>query len=78
VRVFSYGVVIRPSISCGERPVYCHAIETTGMSISGKMSVGVRRMMTGAASRIRIDNTMNVYGLSSARRTIHMPGSPGD
>ena len=60
VRTFSYGVVSRPSSSSGARPVYCQAIETTGILIEGKMSVGVRRMTTGAAIRIRIDSTTKV------------------
>ncbi len=60
VSTFSYGVVSRPSSSSGASPVYCQAIEITGMSMFGKMSVGVRRITTGAAIRIRIARTMNV------------------
>ena len=60
VSTFSYGVVSRPSSSSGASPVYCHAIEMTGILMFGKMSVGVRKMMTGAAIRIRIASTMNV------------------
>src|SRR5687768_5778593 len=37
-------VEIRRSISSGGSPLYCQITETTGMSISGKMSVGVRKM----------------------------------
>ncbi len=60
VNTFSNGVVTRPSNSSGLSPVYCHAIEITGMSMFGKMSVGVFRITTGAAIRIRIASTMNV------------------
>ena len=42
VNAFSYGVVNRPSSSSGFSPVYCHAIEMTGILMFGKMSVGVR------------------------------------
>src|ERR1700729_3740452 len=60
VNTFSYGVVSRPSSSSGLRPVYCHAMETTGILMFGKISVGVRTIMTGAAIRMRIASTMNV------------------
>src|SRR5439155_2271071 len=60
VRTRSYWVVIRPSISSGFRPVNCHATAITGMSMLGKMSVGVRRTAT-----------TNVYGRCSATLTIH-------
>jgi hypothetical protein len=43
---------------------------TTGMLISGKMSVGIVRSANGVASRISIAITMNVYGRRSARPTI--------
>ena len=43
-----------------------------GMSIFGKMSVGVRRMTAGLSKRIRIARTTNVYGRSRASLTIHM------
>jgi hypothetical protein len=42
------------------------------MLIFGKMSVGVRRMITGLSKRISKARTMNVYGRSKATRTIHM------
>ena len=61
----------------GLRPVYCQATETTGILILGKISVGVRRMSTGAAIRMRIARTTKVYGRLSASRTIHMKRSPG-
>src|SRR5580658_5857742 len=55
----------------------------TGMSIFGKMSVGVRRITAGLSKRIRIATTMNVYGRLRANLTIHMDspwrwGSPED
>ena len=52
VAAFSNGVVSRPSISSGSRPVYCQATAMTGMLILGKMSVGVRRMITGLMIRM--------------------------
>jgi len=60
VRIRSYCVVIRPSISSGLRPVNCQATAITGMSMFGKMSVGVRRMRTGLASRISRARTTKV------------------
>ena len=45
---------------------------TTGMLISGKMSVGVRSTTTGVRIRIRSAITMNVYGLRNASATIHI------
>ena len=56
----SYWVVIRPSISSGFRPVNCQATAMTGMSMLGKMSVGVRRMSTGLTIRISSATTTNV------------------
>src|SRR6266705_218744 len=75
VRTRSYWVVIRPSISSGLRPVNCQATAITGMSMLGKMSVGVRRMTTGLAIRIKMATTTNVYGRASATLTIHMTWS---
>src|SRR5437899_2157094 len=65
-------VVIRPSISSGFRPVNCQATEITGMSMFGKMSVGVRRMSTGLSNKMSTARTTNVYGRCSATLTIHM------
>src|SRR5437016_3449028 len=65
-------VVIRPSISSGFRPVNCHATAITGMSMFGKMSVGVRRMSTGLSNKMSTARTTNVYGRCSATLTIHM------
>src|ERR1035441_2627453 len=65
-------VVMRPSISSGLRPVYCQATAMTGILISGKISVGVRRITTGARIRISSATTINVYGRLRASRTIHI------
>jgi len=48
---------------------------TTGILISGKMSVGVRRTTTGVRIRIRSAITTNVYGLRNAKATIHIENS---
>jgi hypothetical protein len=48
------------------------ATEMTGISIFGKMSVGVRRITAGLSKRMRIARTTNVYGRLRANRTIHM------
>ena len=66
------GVVSRPSISSGSRPVYCQATATTGILMLGKMSVGVRRMMTGLMMRMSRARIMKVYGRSRANLTIHI------
>src|SRR5712664_2329641 len=42
------------------------------MLISGKMSVGVRSSTTGVSKITTSAITMNVYGLASAKRTIHI------
>src|SRR6266849_2828931 len=45
---------------------------TTGMSIFGKMSVGVRTIASAPRMKIRIANTAIVYGRLSASLTIHI------
>src|SRR5258708_24177155 len=45
---------------------------TTGMSIFGKMSVGVRTIASPPRMKIRIANTAMVYGRLSASLTIHI------
>src|SRR3954453_3725476 len=67
----SNGATIRAAISSADSPAYVHTAVTTGMLMSGKMSVGVRRIGSGPTNRIRIARTMNVYGRFSAIRTIH-------
>src|SRR5688572_3163554 len=44
----------------------------TGMSISGKISFGVRKMDRSPRTTIRTDITTKVYGRRRARRTIHI------
>src|SRR5712692_7912554 len=65
-------VTMRPSTSFGESPLNCQMIEMTGMLIWGKMSTGVRAMVSTPPMAISIAITMNVYGRRRARRTIHM------
>src|SRR6266404_2275855 len=72
VKILSYALVIRPSVSSGFRPVYCQATAITGILILGKMSVGVRRIITGLRIRISRARTMKVYGRFKASRTIHI------
>src|ERR1700721_2671869 len=48
---------------------------TTGMSIFGKMSVGVRTIARPPKTRIRIASTTKVYGRFSASFTIRMSRS---
>jgi hypothetical protein len=50
--------------------------EMTGILMDGKMSFGVRRMARTPAIKMKIANTMKVYGLRSARLTIHIAYSP--
>ena len=61
--------VMRPAISSGARPVYCHTIATTGMRMSGKMSTGVRSAASGPMIRMARARTTNVYGRRNAMRT---------
>src|SRR5712692_2727893 len=42
------------------------------MLISGKISVGVRSSTTGVSRMMASASTINVYGLASASRTIHI------
>src|SRR6185295_289960 len=65
-------VTMRPSTSFGESPLNCQMIEMTGMLIAGKMSMGVRAMVSTPPMAMSIAITMNVYGRRRARRTIHM------
>src|SRR5882724_8758163 len=64
--------VMRCSISCGSRPVKVQTRLMTGILISGKISVGVRSKTTGVSRMITSAITINVYGLCSAKRTIHI------
>src|SRR5258708_27531893 len=65
----SNGVVIRPAIWSGGRPVYCQTTPITGIRISGKMSVGVRSAASGPIIRRSSASTTKVYGRLSAIRT---------
>src|SRR5271156_5705763 len=56
----SLKVVTRSSISFAGRPEYVQITVTTGISMLGKMSVGVVAMEVKPRTRIRIDATMNV------------------
>src|SRR3954462_1179703 len=68
----SLKVVICRSISSVESPPYCQTMLTTGMSMLGKMSVGVRRMLATPSITMSSAMTMNVLGRRRASRTIHM------
>src|SRR5271154_6806181 len=65
-------VVTRCSISGVERPVSCQITVTTGILISGKMSVGMDTMADTPSTRMSAANTKNVCGNFSAKRTIPM------
>src|SRR6202012_495667 len=56
-------------MSSGDRPAYDHTAATTGILMSGKISVGVRTTASPPNMTIRIARTINVYGRRSARRT---------
>jgi hypothetical protein len=56
----SLNVVILCSISFAGSPEYDQITVTTGISMLGKMSVGVVAMEEKPRTRIRIDATMNV------------------
>lgn len=63
------GVVMRPAIWSGGRPVYCQTTPMTGMRMSGKMSVGVRSAASGPIINRSSASTTKVYGRLSAMRT---------
>jgi hypothetical protein len=67
---------MRFSISFAGNPEYDQITVTTGMSMFGKMSVGVVAMDVKPRTRIRIEATMNVYGRFRASLTIHILASP--
>src|ERR1700709_819629 len=70
----SNGVVMRPDIWSGGRPVYCQTTPITGMRISGKMSVGVRIAARGPMIRMSNASTTNVYGRLRAILTMAFIG----
>src|SRR5260370_20838233 len=57
-------------------PVNCHATAITGISMFGKISVGVRKIMIGLRTKMSTAKTMKVYGRSRATRTIHITRTP--
>src|ERR1700676_2832698 len=63
------GVVMRPAIWSGGRPVYCQTTPMTGIRMSGKMSVGVRSAANGPIIRRSSASTTKVYGRLRAIRT---------
>ena len=69
-------VTMRRSMSSGPRPLYCQMEVTTGMSISGKMSVAMRRSDSTPNTTTRMAPTMNVYGRLRPSCTSHMMRSP--
>src|SRR6202030_3458736 len=62
----------RWEMSSAESPGYPYTTLSTGISIFGKISMGV--VYTASVPRIRIskDITTKVYGLRRAKRTIHI------
>jgi hypothetical protein len=52
--------MMRCSISSAGMPVYCQTTLTTGMLISGKMSVDMRKMLTPPSTAISSAITTNV------------------
>jgi hypothetical protein len=72
VATLSLRVVIRSAISVADIPVYDQIIETTGMSMSGKMSVGVRVIVVTPNRSIMSAMTINVYLCRKASLTIHI------
>src|ERR1700722_11151123 len=76
VSIRSNGAVSRPSNSSGFMPENCHATAITGISMFGKISVGVRKIMMGLRTKMSTARTMKVYGRSRATRTIHITRTP--
>ena len=72
VRERSDGVVKRLSISSAERPLYCQMALTTGISMSGRISVGIREIAMPPRMAISMAAATKVYGRRSASLTIHM------
>src|SRR6266851_1478695 len=68
----SVTVSTRFSMSFGDRPVNDQMTVITGMFTSGKMSTGMRAIVTTPSTRMSNATTTNVYGRRSASRTIHM------
>ena len=77
VRERSKRLVKRCSISPGGRPLYVQTTATTGMSISGRMSVGICSTSKTPITMMSMATTTKVYGRRRARLTIHMAGRQG-
>src|ERR1700761_8045371 len=60
VKLLSNGRTMRSLNSCGDNPAYCQTTETTGISMFGKISTGVRIMATGPMTKSSNDNTTKV------------------
>ena len=58
-------VTMRPSISFADSPLYSQMTETTGMLMSGKMSVGVRAIVS--APRMRDQDRQHREGVRPAQ-----------
>src|SRR6267378_8054277 len=58
--------------SCGGSPLKVQMTLTTGISMFGKMSIGVRTIASPPSRKIRIISTTMVCGCLSASLTIHM------
>src|SRR5580704_8643141 len=72
VRLHSVMETMRSAISWGSSPLKLQMMLTTGMSMLGKMSVGVRTIASDPRSRIKIASTTMVCGCFSASLTIHI------
>ena len=66
----SYGVMMRPAMSSGDRPWYVQAAAITGTLMSGKMSTGVRTAASTPTTATRMAMTMKVSGRDRATLTI--------
>ena len=76
VNTRSNGPVMRsPNCDAGI-PVYWNTMETTGMSMFGKISLGVRTIANAPAISSSSAATTNVYGRLRASLTIHIKFCP--
>src|SRR6266436_9761525 len=65
-------LTMRSLMSSGTNPLKVQMMLTTGISILGKMSVGVRTIDIAPRIKIRTANTAMVYGRLRASLTIHI------
>ncbi len=68
----STGEVTRWAMSSAEKPLNAQTMLSTGISMLGKISVGVRSTLKGPMMKINSATTMNVYRRRKASSTIHM------